>query len=206
MPTDPRAEANWARADNAYQQYLRYISVKPDRVALTFTDLVYLKNFKGGSAVIGESVATSSEKLARYEQSLRACMSAPEFQKTLRNLTDAEYLRARKRIVAFVDLVNSPETDINGFGESFASALLHFYFPSLVPILDRRALNGSGLEGLKVNGQDQVTNLLALYPALIDYFRDRLRSEASLTLRSLDRGLFIEKLRVPPFRKKRNDG
>jgi hypothetical protein len=199
-----RAENTWARAEHAYQHYFKYISEKPDRFALSFTDLVYVKNFKGGSAVIAEPLLTLDSKLKRYERALRKAGASPVFRLSLHDCDDKEYARARKRMIAFAKLPLFPVADINGFGVSFASTLFHFYFPNLVPILDRRALNGAAIEGIKVNGSDQVKNLLELYPLLIDYFRDRLRNEPNLTLRTLDRSLFVQELRRPPFKKKDN--
>lgn len=204
MRTNARAKGTWDRAEYAYQHYFKYISEKPDRFALSFTDLVYVKNFKGGSAVIAEPLLTLSSKLKRYECALRRANASPEFGLSLRDLDDKEYLRARKRMIAFAKLPKFRAANINGFGVSFTSTLFHFYFPNLVPILDRRALNGAGIEGIEADNSDQVKNLLELYPLLIDYFRNRLQNEAYLTLRSLDRSLFMQELRRPPF-KERSD-
>ena len=57
-------------------------------------------------------------------------------------MVDPDYPRIRTAIVAFATLPETNAADISGFGCSFASALLHFHFPKLVPILDKRALNG----------------------------------------------------------------
>lgn len=203
MPIDPRAISKWRRANNAYQHYLQYMAEKPDRLALTFTDLLYVKNFKGGNSVIEEPTATAGTKLAHYEQAIRSFNAVPGAQLTLAQLDDGQYELAREKMVAFAGLPIKLEAKIKGFSVSFASALLHFYYPNLVPILDRRALNGSLISGLSINGQGQVTNLLDLYPALIDYFRGRLREDPLLTLRALDRQLFEVKLRAPPPHRKR---
>jgi len=40
-------------------------------LALTFTDLVYVANFKGGSATIAESVGTLTAKLSHYTNRLQ---------------------------------------------------------------------------------------------------------------------------------------
>ncbi len=206
MTNDNRAKSLWTRADHAYQNYSEYIKTKPDQFKLTFTDLVYVKNFKGGSAIIAEPVGTIGDKLASYEQLLREYGNAAEFQQTLPELDDESFEIACKRMVDFVSLPNNVATHINGFGESFASALLHFYFPFLVPILDRRSLNGSEIEGLKIDrSSNAVTNLLELYPPLIAYCRKCLRASPPLTLRELDKILFEKKLRVPPFNKKKSN-
>jgi len=203
MPIDKGAVARWRRAQHAYEHYKRFIADKPAKLALAFADLVFVKNFKGGSAFIDEPVATFDAKLSHYERALRACDVDPAFAHTLTLATipDGDYGRVRSTIVAFAALPETPAFKISGFGSSFASALLHFYFPLIVPILDRRALNGSGIPGLRVNRQNNITKPLLLYPALIDNCRASLQQNQQLTLRELDRQLFIEELRTPPFKK-----
>lgn len=203
MPIDNRAAANWNRAQHAYQHYQSYLSAKQDRYALTFTDLVYVKNFKGGSAIIDEPLLRFRHKLGCYEKVLRACAEDISFGLTLATIPNKEYARIRAAIVAFAALPEVDQSDISGFGSSFASALLHFFFPLVVPILDKRALNGSGVQGIQVDRYNNVTNLLGLYPALIDNCRCRLQENQELTLRDLDRTLFIERLNTPPFNKVR---
>ncbi len=201
MPIDNRAVTNWSRAQHAYEHYRQFIAAKSSRYALSFADLAFVKNFKGGSALIAEPVATFAAKLHHYEQALSACAADPAFSLTLSTIPAGDYSRVRKLILDFVTLPEARASDIAGFGCSFASALLHFHFPLVVPILDKRALNGSGVQGLQVDSYNNVQNLLALYPALIDACRTRLQQQTTLTLRELDRQLFIEKLRSPPFRK-----
>ncbi len=194
MPIDPQAARNWDRADHAYKHYRRFIVAKLDPYALDFADLAFVKNFKGGMAQIAEPVANFDAKLRLYENALRACAADPGFALTFSMMQDSEYCRVQKVIVAFAAKPEEPASHIAGFGSSFASALLHFYFPRIVPILDKRALNGSNVQGLRVDGGRIVTNLLPLYPALIDAFRKRLIQDHQLTLRDIDREWFIEKL------------
>jgi hypothetical protein len=201
MEIDKRAESAWKRAENAYQHCRAYMQDKSPRLVLSITDLVYVKNFKGGSTIIGESPATIQERLAPYEALLREADGMPAFQKTLGQLDDREYQDAVRVMKTFAAL---PRTSpINGFGVSFSTALLHFYFPEVVPILDRRGLNGAGIKA-DVDKQGQVKKLLDSYPDLIAYCRARLRGEPSLTLRALDQSLFIQKLR-PEFRHRPDD-
>jgi hypothetical protein len=189
---DKRAVAGWERAQNAYQHYVEYLERKADKHALTITDLVYVKNFKGGSAIIGEPPGTIGSKLAQYESSLRAAQAKPAFRKRLEALDEKEFRDAQATMHEFAGL--PAKAHIDGFGVSFTTALMHFFFPAVVPILDRRALNGARIAGVKVDSQGQVTNLLELYPQLIAYTWERLRADSSLTLRSLDRQLFTQKL------------
>jgi hypothetical protein len=199
MPTDKKAISQWDRSQHAYEHYLRFIAAKPDHYALTITDLIFVKNFKGGSATIAEPVATLTGKLQPYEKAIRLCAVDPAFGLTLASIPNQDYGRVRDLMVSFSGLPELPASDINGFGCSFASALLHFYFPEAVPILDKRALNGAGIQGLQVDKYNNVLNLLELYPALIDACRTQLQQRPRSTLRQLDRALFIQKLNKPPF-------
>jgi hypothetical protein len=189
----------WDRASHAYSHYEVYLNIKPKLHDLSFTDLVYVKNFKGGSATITEPMCKFADKISYYTEGIHDIALDSAGGSSLGILEETEYERIKNKIVRFATLPEQKKADISGFGCSFASALLHFHFPLLVPILDKRALNGSGLYGLTVDKQGNVTNLLELYPALIDYFRLRLKNDLLLTLRDLDRELFIKKLQTPPF-------
>jgi len=203
MPTDRRAEKQWTRAQHAYEHYQKYISTKEDRCRLSFVDLIFIKNFKGGSATITEPVASLDGKLKPYEEALRRLDGSKLFsEKNLGTIDEKDYTRVRNVIVAFAAMPEVPEYDISGFGSSFASALLHFYFPNIVPILDKRAINGCGIQGLNVDASNNVTNLLELYPDLVDQFRERLRENPRLSLRELDYHFFSQELRTPPFKGK----
>ena len=80
---------------------------------------------------------------------------------------------------------------IDGFGSSYTSALLHFHFPTLIPILDRRVLNGAGINA-EINAQGQVVDIERYYPELIQYFHRELRNRPEIDLRALDKELFIK--------------
>lgn len=201
MQIDTKAQKTWERANHAYKHYICYIESKPDPISLSFTDLIFVKNFKGGMATICEPVATLSTKLQCYAESLRKFRADSAFCQPLAKLSDAEYMHVRDEIIRFVQPPKKLDK-IDGIRASFASALLHFYFPAVVPILDRRVLNGAGIQGIRVNNQDEVVNSLELYPKLIDFFRSSLRSNPEKSLRELDRELFIQKLQSPPFRRR----
>ncbi len=208
MSVDQRAVSNWERATIAYDHYVQYIDGKGDRFRLSLIDLLYIKNFKGGSAVIAEPVSGLTAKLASYESALRAAHKEAAFYRPLGKIDDGEYQDIRRKIVEFVglaDLSTKPDTHIKGFGVSFCSALLHFFFPSSVPILDRRVVNGARIPGARIDTEGQITNLLDLYPSLIDHFRECLRTDSSLSVRSLDRFLFIRKIPKNPRKTVRLD-
>ena len=82
-------------------------------------------------------------------------------------------------------------TSIDGFKSSYASALLHFYFPNLIPILDRRVLQGIGIK-IRTNTQGQVVQIDQYYPQLIDAFYKDLTEGSGKTLRELDKEYFIK--------------
>jgi len=71
------------------------------------------------------------------------------------------------------------------------TTLLHFYFPNLYPILDRRVLNGLKLiTETDLDKQGQVKKLKDFYSKLILEFKQRTRTQ---TIRELDKELFITK-------------
>ncbi|WP_312589718.1 hypothetical protein [Comamonas terrigena] len=201
MPTDAKAIATWERASHAYSHYQSYLAAQTQRHSLSFTDLVYVKNFKGGSTVIGEPIESLPAKLSRYSDSLARLGRTQDFAQTLPSLSSEAYARVKNEIIGFVGLATDASTKISGFGVSFSSALLHFHFPALVPILDRRALNGAGIKGIKTDSQGQVKDLISFYPQLLDYSRQKLRDNPALSMRTLDRSLFIEALASEVFRK-----
>lgn len=144
---DARAESTWDRAEHAYGYYVSYLANKPHRFELSLVDLLHVKNFKGGSAIIAECTEELPLKLARLSKALREAHISGDFRKSLAHLDNKTYKRCKSRMVSFVKLVLEPGAHINGFGASFASALLHFFFPETVPILDRRGLNGRTSSG-----------------------------------------------------------
>lgn len=203
MPIDEKAMGQWKRAGYAYAHYRAYIATKTPRASLTFADFVFVANFKGGSATVAEPLSSFGHKAAFYAAALENFYKDPGSSQPLGRVSAADYPRLRNLMVEFASLPERDESHISGFGPSFASTLLHFHFPELVPILDKRALNGCGVPGIRVDSQNNVTNLLSLFPALIDQFRTQLTASPHLSLRQLDEQAFIQKLNRPPFRQKR---
>lgn len=201
MDASKRAASQWDRAQSAYDYYAGFISSKSDRYALSVVDLVFVRNFKGGSTIVCEPEASLKSKIQLYENDLRDFAKKWANFPSLGKVSEASYGGLRDDIVAYVSLPMRNRYHIKGFAHSFVSALLHFHFPNLVPILDKRALNGCGIQGLKVGYGGNVTNMVELYPHLIDEFRSKLVADPSASLRSIDRGFFVQKLRVPPFAK-----
>lgn len=184
----------WKRANRAYEHYQSYIKCKYDRYSLSFIDFIFVKNFKGGNSIIAEPIETFYSKANIYEKALRNFSEGPVLNNTLSSMSEAEFEVVKKKIVNFASISEDEDARISGFGASFASALLHFYFPLVVPILDRRVLNGSGIDGVKIQ-KGVVSNFLDLYPELIVNFRKRLLDNRGITLRELDLELFQKKLK-----------
>ena len=95
----------------------------------------------------------------------------------------------------FINLPSNPATKIRGVGASYASALAAAYFLTLIPVLDRRVLNGAVANGaaidfeLDTNGQ--VRNIQDHFGSLIRYCHATLVENPGQTLRQLDFALFI---------------
>src|SRR5574341_2221080 len=103
MSIDAKASANWDRAAHAYNHYVAYIASKPKRLELSFTDLVYLKNFKGGSTVIGEPPGRLSAKLNHLARALVDATASGELSAPLSNLAGTALERAKLRMVSLVE-------------------------------------------------------------------------------------------------------
>lgn len=193
---DRGAETRWKRARIAYGYLRDHIAQKPEasRFALSLVDLVLVSNFKGGSATIAETSDSLERKLPRYSKELESIHS--KFKgRYLPELDDLEANHLSVLAKEFCELAtgHNTKTKINGFGPSYASALLNAYFPDLLPILDRRVLNALQVEGVEVNAQGQVVDLLRHYPALIRQVRS-LAIERNCSLEEIDRALFVEPL------------
>lgn len=185
-----REENRWEKASISYENYLRYVSRKQDRFELSLIDLLFVSNFKGGNAAIHEPDVTVNQKLQRYSTLMRQIHR--EFGgRMLRNLTTQEIATLKNRANQFVDLTTARGANsIDGFKSSYASALLHFHFPDLVPILDRRVLNGAGI-AVEVNREGQVIRIERYFPALVDKFHLELQKRPNLTIRTLDKKYFV---------------
>jgi hypothetical protein len=189
FPMPSRQENQWRKARGASHKYYgAYLSQKGDPFDLTEIDLLYVKNFKGGAATINEEFESLKSKLNDYSRKLRA-INLRFGKKSLRDLNDKELTELKEQATAFVQ--GNASTHIDGFGPSFSSALLNFHFPELLPILDKRALNGAGLlQGDDHHGKNQVGELGAKYSEEIDFFYRKLREQAELTIEQLDLELF----------------
>jgi hypothetical protein len=169
-------------------------------------DLLFVKNFKGGSATINEPPVRLAPKLKAYTEELNIIHKKFKSRSLVSlNKKDLDYFCGlADTFIQLAGKSSRPNTHIDGFGESFASALLHFHFPELAPILDKRALNGAGLTGLWVVKYNNVRNRGGLYGVLIRKCHSILKKRHShgkkWTLVQLDQILFSKKLKKPPFK------
>ena len=165
-------------------------------------DLVLVSNFKGGSASIAEESDKLATKLQHYSRRLEE-LNAKFGTRRLPDLSDTEVESLSQLASDFCEMAKSrlhhTETKINGFGPSYASALLNAYFPDLLPILDRRVLSALQIKGVETDSQGQVRELEKHYPALI-FEVSRLASSRRCDLTEIDRELFVQPL-AQQFRK-----
>jgi hypothetical protein len=184
-------DTRWQKADISYQNYVAYLKRKPLPYDLSLIDLLYVSNFKGGNASIQEEEKRINLKLKAYSEIIKKV--AERFgHRNLRDLNEVELKSLQKFSAEFLTLVKKDSLFcIDGFGSSYASALLHFHFPTLIPILDRRVLNGAGINA-EINAQGQVIDIERYYPELIQYFHRELQKRPEKDLRTLDKELFIK--------------
>jgi t-SNARE complex subunit (syntaxin) len=185
---DKRAITRWGKANIGYQNYLSYLSQKKNKFELTLIDLLYGSNFKGGNASICEDESSVNTKLLKYSEQLRNINK--EFSnESLREINNNNLTLLKKMCDSFISLTTSNKID--GFQSSYASALLHLYFPNLIPILDRRVLNGANIKA-ETNSQGQVKNIEQYYSDLIEKYRDFLINHTDKTIRDFDYKCFVK--------------
>ena len=200
METDNRALQQWDKSEISYINYANYISTKTDKFKLNFIDLLYVSNFKGGYATINEPEEIILEKLNTYGKLFNEIHIKFE-NKKLNKLNNNEILELSNFADRLIKLTDAKSVNkIDGFSVSFLTTLLHFYFPNLYPILDRRVLNGLKLITDKdLDKQGQVKNLKDFYPKLIIEFGQKTEYK---TIRELDRELFITKFSKVHYQEK----
>lgn len=183
-----KPETTWEMLNVAMTHFQSHINGKVDRCSLSMIDLLHVSNFKGGNASITEPMESLHKKLTHYERCLREVEK--EFEgKTLAGLSLDERSRLTVMCNNFIFLTQRPESAIRGLGPSYASALLAAHFIELVPVLDRRALNGANIS-VKKDKQGQVKNMAGHYGELIDAFGSALQESPGMTLRELDKKWF----------------
>ena len=187
-----KPETTWELLNIAMSHYQSYIDAKINRWSLSIIDLLYVSNFKGGNASITEPISEFPAKLKHYEEILHK-IEEKFGKRSLLSLNSQELDILKKKCDRFLALTQSPTSNIRGFGPSYASALLAAHFLDLIPVLDRRALNGAGISVAK-DSQGQVKEIAKHYGPLIDAFKQELSKFPRLTLRELDKKWFSKDL------------
>jgi hypothetical protein len=159
------------RSKNAYAHYQNYISGKIDAYALSFVDLLYVKNYLGSKSTLTEPPLSCAEKLLNYEERLRRCEQDEAFALNLKILNESDFIRVRKRIIEFSTLPLNPQYLIAGFGCPAALTLLHFYFPKLVPLIDRDAISKKIYGEIKTNYYGEISDPRAAFIKVIGAYR-----------------------------------
>ena len=185
-----RAKNKWDKARISYEYARKYLEQKTEKekYSLTVVDLLLVSNFKGGAASICESMKSIQNKLLPYSIKLREIATLFE-DKTLSSLSKENLEKLAEMGLSFILLTKDKKTKLDGFGPSYASALLNIYFPELLPIIDRRVLNGARIKGVEPDSQKQVKNIETHYKEYITYCHNSLQ-QSSHSLETLDRELF----------------
>lgn len=196
---DRKADRNWNDSNVLLLDYKKYIECKKEKFNLTFIDLLYVSNFKGGNSTIKGNEKAINIVLKKYSVHFKK-IDEIYGEKTLIDLNDFEKVELIKTIeLTMKDLIESH--NINGFKYSYMSALLHAYFSNLLPILDRRIL--INLELVTINDIDstkQVKKIEQFYGSLVNKFRDILIADNTKSIRNIDYENFI--LELPHWAKK----
>lgn len=182
----------WEMLNEAMFHFQSYIQAKQDRCSLSFVDLLHVSNFKGGNASITEPSSSLPAKLKAYQLKLRDI--ATQFgSKELKYLDEEETKKLILLCNDFSALATNKDTKIRGFGPSYGSALLAAHFMELIPVLDRRILNGAGIK-VEYDSQKQVKNISKHFGELIIACQKELKNRDSLSLRELDKEWFVKSL------------
>jgi hypothetical protein len=194
---DKKALTQWTKSSISYNNYQDFIAKKSERYKLTFIDLLYISNFKGGNATINEPEIEIEKKLIAYSDILIE-INEKFKNKILGQLTNFEIEELIGLITVLCNLTNKKTvTRIDGFSVSYLSALLNSYFPTLIPILDRRVLiNLSLVSTGDIDKYGQIKNIQRFYGPLVRTFKDRCKNE-NLSIREIDKFLFTTKLNKP---------
>lgn len=190
MPRKP--ETTWEMLNIAMSYYQEHIQAKKNRYTLSVIDLLHVSNFKGGNASITEPLATLPGKLKCYEEVLKKVEKSFS-GKTLSELTANELDSLVTLCNEFLALASASSSQIRGLGPSYASAILAAHFMNLIPVLDRRALNGADISVVK-DSQNQVKNIAGHYGRLIRAFHAEFSKRPGVTVRQLDKEWFSANL------------
>ncbi len=190
---DKAAETKWDKAAISLENYKEYYKKKTNKFDLTLIDLLYISNFKGGNATINEKEDEKFDvKLQKYGEVLIEIDNIYK-DRNLAEINDTELEKLNEYINKIIKLSQEKETAIDGFKSSYISALLHSYFPNLIPVLDRRILFNLGIvdiEDKKNAPNEQIKEIEQHYKELIRKIRNISKDE-NKSIRDIDRDYFI---------------
>lgn len=184
-----RADTRWSNLNTAFDNYLAYIAKKRPRLSLSYVDLLYVSNFKGGNASIIDPSSEVNKRLKRYSMELKRIKRTAFQDERLGDLTNSQLTEFVDLANTFIHLPFKPDTRIRGFKASYASALLAAHFPHLAPVLDRNVLVGAGIQHRK-DSQKQVKKIEIHYGELIRHLHAR-QVDSRQSLRQIDHNLFV---------------
>ncbi|MFA6051148.1 MAG: hypothetical protein WC762_01000 [Methylobacter sp.] len=193
----------WLKARIPYGYYQDYLRQKEEPYDLSVIDLLFISNFKGGNGAIREKTDILKKKLLLYSKKL-SDIDEKYKSKIVNNFSDSDLTNWIKDGEDFLSLAIKSDSKIDGFGPSYASALLNSHFPDLFPIIDRRVLSGSGIsifsdsnengvETYSSNGQ--VKNIEKHYGWLMRFVHQKLLDDNPTTIGCIDLELFSKDLR-----------
>lgn len=183
-----KPETTWEMLNVAMSHYQEHIKAKKDRCSLSIIDLLHVSNFKGGNSSITEPLVTLSRKIKHYEVSLRNVEQSFS-GRSLSTLNGSELNTLVSLCNEHLALTTKDLSQIRGIGPSYASAILAAHHLNLIPVLDRRALNGAGIAVIK-DPNNQVKNIASHYGQLIRAFHAKLNGRPGLSVRQLDKEWF----------------
>ncbi len=186
---DKSAAGRWCKANIRFKNYQEYLMGRDFK--LSYVDLLFISNFKGGNSVIGGHSDEVNKKLIKYTAKLKAIDKSFKC-KSLGRLKSKDIKRLVSFTKEFTDLIKDKNSRINGFGESYASGLLAAHFPELLPILDRRVLLNTNIaKKTDCYANDQIKDIERFYPLLIERFAKELKGSKN-KLRELDKIYFTK--------------
>jgi hypothetical protein len=190
-----KEENRWNKSEISYQNYQEYISNKTDHFKLTFIDLLYISNFKGGNATINEKETVINQKLIQYSTGFEKIDKRFPGRK-LSDLTDGETEGLIFLVEDIVKLTHEEHSRIDGFSASYLSALLNAHFPDLIPILDRRLLiNLELVKDSDKDSQEQIKNIKSFYDPLIKRISEKVK-ESGKSIREVDKVYFSKHIPI----------
>lgn len=188
---DPVAQRKWNDLDVAWRAYQAFLNRKTERHQLDYIDLLFVRNFKAGNASIVDGETAVNNALISYSDELRE-IERRFGDRKLSELDPQDLDNLSQIGDRFLRLTIT--VPIKGFGPSYASALLSAIFPSLFPILDRRALNGAGIVP-SIPKSGQVYKIAKYYSQLIKEYHALFKTGQWTTIREIDRSLFERRIK-----------